>query len=64
VNLAASSVSEAYPTARFDAVFKRVERKVDVNDEVEYSTVGVRWYGNGAFVPERPSYTRARTDRS
>jgi len=37
---------------RFDAIFSRVERKVMVEDDKLYSTVGVRWYGNGAFVRE------------
>ncbi|MDP9224965.1 MAG: hypothetical protein M3P18_14195 [Actinomycetota bacterium] len=38
---------------RFDKILRRVERKVTIDDEAEYATVGVRWYGNGAFVRER-----------
>jgi type I restriction enzyme, S subunit len=42
-----------FPRAvRFDAILSRVERKVMVDDDSPYSTVGVRWYGNGAFVRE------------
>lgn len=38
---------------RFDEILRSVERKVLIDDEVEYATVGVRWYGNGAFVREQ-----------
>lgn len=43
-------LSDGWRIARFDSFLSRVERKVMVSDETEYSTVGVRWYGNGAFV--------------
>ena len=38
---------------RFDTILSRIERKVIVSDEIEYLTVGVRWYGNGAFIRDR-----------
>lgn len=47
------SVAARAPLARFDAVMRRVERKVVLNEDTEYSTIGVRWYGNGAFVRDR-----------
>jgi type I restriction enzyme, S subunit len=39
--------------ARFDRLMHRVERKVLLDDSIEYERVGVRWYGNGAFVRDR-----------
>lgn len=48
-----SVLPEGWQIARFDEILQRVERKVTLDDEVEYATVGVRWYGNGAFVRER-----------
>jgi type I restriction enzyme S subunit len=42
-----------WETTRFDALMERVERKVIIDDATEYSRVGVRWYGNGAFVRDR-----------
>jgi type I restriction enzyme S subunit len=39
--------------ARFDSFLSRIERKITIDDNSEYSTVGVRWYGNGAFLRER-----------
>jgi type I restriction enzyme, S subunit len=39
--------------ASFSEILRRVERRLVVDDDVEYATVGVRWYGNGAFVRER-----------
>lgn len=53
MNLTVPLASDVYPTARFDEVLRRVERKIDIDDQVEYATVGVRWYGNGAFIRER-----------
>jgi type I restriction enzyme, S subunit len=35
---------------RFGDIMRRVERKVLLDDAEEYERVGVRWYGNGAFV--------------
>lgn len=40
-------------TRRFADLFKRLERKFRVNDSEQYSCVGVRWYGMGAFVREK-----------
>lgn len=34
-------------------MLRRIERKVTVDDAAEYATVGVRWYGKGAFIRER-----------
>lgn len=42
-----------WPIAEFGDVLRRVERKVTIDDVEEYATVGVRWYGKGAFVRER-----------
>lgn len=41
------------PQVRFDRLMKRIERKLVLDDSVEYERVGVRWYGNGAFVRDR-----------
>ena len=38
---------------QFGDVLRRIERKVAIDDAHEYATVGVRWYGRGAFVRER-----------
>lgn len=43
-------VEDGWQIVRFDRFLCRIERKVMVADETQYSTVGVRWYGNGAFV--------------
>lgn len=32
---------------------QRVERKLMLDDATEYERVGVRWYGNGAFIRDR-----------
>ncbi len=48
-----SGVASRWPTAKFGDVLRRVERKVTIDDAKEYATVGVRWYGKGAFVRER-----------
>ena len=42
-----------WKVTRFDEVLQRVERKLIINDAAEYSRIGVRWYGNGAFVRDR-----------
>jgi type I restriction enzyme S subunit len=39
--------------ARFDEILIKVDRRFIINEDQEYKTVGVRWYGNGAFVRER-----------
>ncbi len=46
-------VAGRWPTAQFGDVLRRVERTVTIEDAKEYATVGVRWYGKGAFVRER-----------
>lgn len=33
-------------------ILERVQRPIDVRDEIEYACVGVRWWGQGAFVRE------------
>lgn len=38
--------------ARFDEFLERVERKFIIDDSATYNTVGVRWYGQGAFIRE------------
>jgi type I restriction enzyme S subunit len=42
-----------WPVVQFGDVLTRIERKVTIDDTKEYATVGVRWYGKGAFVRER-----------
>lgn len=37
----------------FGQILERVERKRSLENDVEYASVGVRWYGNGAFIRER-----------
>lgn len=37
---------------RFDEFLTRVDRKVTVDDSLQYKCVGVRWYGMGTFVRE------------
>jgi type I restriction enzyme, S subunit len=44
---------DGWRVVRFDSIMRRVERKIMVDDEAEYATVGVRWYGKGAFIRER-----------
>ena len=43
----------AYSHVPFTKVFKRVERKIELDDQIEYSCVGLQLYGLGAFVRER-----------
>jgi len=45
--------SECWQIRRFDELLRRVERKVILDDEVQYATVGVRWYGKGTFIRSR-----------
>jgi type I restriction enzyme, S subunit len=47
------SLLPGWQIARFDKILRRVERKLVIDDAVEYATVGVRWYGNGTFVRDR-----------
>ena len=37
----------------FSELMVRIERKLVIDDAEEYERVGVRWYGNGAFVRDR-----------
>jgi type I restriction enzyme S subunit len=46
-------MTNGWRIARFDEILTRVDRKFIIDDDQEYETVGVRWYGNGAFVRER-----------
>lgn len=48
-----ASLPEGWWVARFDEILRRIERKVVIEDEVEYATVGVRWYGLGTFIRDR-----------
>lgn len=50
---AENGLPRGWQVAQFARIMRRVERKVMIDDEVEYATVGVRWYGNGGFVRER-----------
>ncbi len=43
-------IKSKYKLARFDEFLKRIERKIIVDDIGEYSCVGVKWYGLGAFI--------------
>ena len=43
-------LSPGWRRLRFDAFLRRVERKIVVDDGQEYSTVGVRLRGRGAYV--------------
>jgi type I restriction enzyme S subunit len=53
VTEADGTVRGDWPITQFGDVLTRIERKVTVEDAEEYATVGVRWYGKGAFVRER-----------
>src|SRR5687768_12538876 len=46
-------MTNGWRVARFDEILTKVDRKFIIDDGQEYQTVGVRWYGNGAFVRER-----------
>lgn len=50
---AGATVQGGWPIVQFGDVLTRVERKVTIDDAEEYATVGVRWYGKGAFVRDR-----------
>jgi len=53
VSHAENGLPVGWHVARFDSFMRRVERKVLIDNEHEYSTVGVRWYGNGGFIREK-----------
>lgn len=46
------TLPRSWSVASFSDVFRRAERKVTIDDSASYNCVGVRWYGNGAFVRE------------
>ena len=46
-------MTNGWRLARFDEILTKVDRKFIIDDGQEYKTVGVRWYGNGAFIRER-----------
>ncbi|MGE5595187.1 MAG: restriction endonuclease subunit S [Hyphomicrobiales bacterium] len=46
-------MGDGWPLVPFAECMERVERKIVLDDAAEYETVGVRWYGQGAFVRER-----------
>ncbi len=49
-----SQLPNGWKLARFDQVMQRIcDRSIAIDDSETYSCVGVRWYGNGAFVRER-----------
>ncbi len=50
--LKATPVPAGWRLARFDSFLQRIERNVTLEDATQYQTVGVRWYGAGAFVRE------------
>jgi len=46
---------------RFDELLTRVDRRTAVDDSLSYKCVGVRWYGNGAFIREEvPGFNISR----
>ncbi len=49
----AHDLPEGWKRTGFDEILTRVDRKVVIDDAAEYSRVGVRWYGNGAFIRDR-----------
>jgi type I restriction enzyme S subunit len=48
-----TGLPEGWIPTRFDEILERVDRKFMIDDATEYSRVGVRWYGNGAFIRDR-----------
>jgi len=46
-------MTQPWPVARFDEIFERVERRFIIDDAHTYRCVGVRWYGQGAFVRQQ-----------
>ncbi|MGD0266698.1 MAG: hypothetical protein ABSD47_17345 [Candidatus Methylomirabilota bacterium] len=43
-------MSRAWPVVGFDQILERVERKFVIDDAEVYKCIGVRWYGQGAFI--------------
>lgn len=46
-------MSSPWPIVRFDEILERVERRFVIDDAATYKCVGVRWYGQGAFVRQQ-----------
>src|SRR3972149_2171658 len=46
-------MKQSLPSVRFGEILERIERKIIVTDTATYSCVGVRWYGQGAFIRSR-----------
>ncbi|HEX3511227.1 MAG TPA: restriction endonuclease subunit S, partial [Solirubrobacteraceae bacterium] len=53
MNTRMTALPDGWHATRFDEILERVERKFVIDDATEYSRVGVRWYGNGAFIRDR-----------
>lgn len=47
------TLPDGWRSARFDEILERVDRRLTIDDAAEYSRVGVRWYGKGAFIRDR-----------
>jgi type I restriction enzyme S subunit len=45
-------IESRFPILTFDKVMQRVDRRLFINDADEYQCVGVRLYGQGAFIRE------------
>lgn len=50
---AGTVLPEGWQILQFDQFLERVERKIELEDASTYERVGVRWYGNGAFIRDR-----------
>jgi type I restriction enzyme S subunit len=52
MNKGTDTLPQGWHLARFDEFLKRIERKIILDDSASYDCVGVRLYGNGAFLRE------------
>lgn len=43
---------EGWSQIRLSKVLRQQYRKVDLQDGIEYTTLGVRWYGGGTFIKQ------------
>lgn len=43
-------MSRPWPVVRFNEILERVEQRFVVDDTERYKCVGIRWYGQGAFI--------------
>lgn len=58
-------IKSPYKLVKFDELLERVKRPLRLEDSVEYSCIGVQWYGNGAYVRENKlGGTIAKKDQS